>query len=135
MSYTMFADGGSRGNPGPAGSGAVIYKGKEEIAQAGAYLGVATNNVAEYTAIILGLKRALELGISELTVKLDSELAVKQINGQYKVKNAGLKPLFKQVKDLAAQFTKISFSHVYREQNAAADAVVNQFIDEGLGLC
>lgn len=138
--HTLFADGGSRGNPGPAASGAVIFKGTgtetelERVAEVQKYLGTATNNVAEYTAIRIGLEKAIDLGIKELQVKLDSELAVKQINGQYKVKNAGLKPLYADVMRLANQFEKITFQHVYRTDNTAADAVVNQTIDQALGL-
>ncbi len=138
MNYIMQADGGSRGNPGKGAGGAVIFEvngeasgteGRTLIAKIGAYLPHATNNVAEYTGIVIGLKKALELGIRTLTVKLDSELAVKQINGVYRVKNAGLKPYFAEVKRLSEQFEHITFEHVYREQNKEADAVVNECID------
>ncbi len=129
----MYADGGSRGNPGPAGSGAVLYEldsGEErEIARVSEYLGVATNNVAEYNAIRIGLLRAIELGVRDLEVRLDSELAVKQINGQYKVKNAGLKPFHTEIKALIPSFHSISFSHVRREFNTVADSIVNEVID------
>lgn len=136
MKGRMYADGGSRGNPGPAGSGAVIYElvdGEErEIARVSEYLGVATNNVAEYNAIRIGLLRSIELGITDLEVRLDSELAVKQINGQYKVKNAGLKPFHTTVKSLMPSFKTITFSHVRREFNKVADSIVNEVIDRSV---
>ncbi len=132
----MYADGGSRGNPGPAGSGSVLYElvdGEErEVARASEYLGVATNNVAEYNAIRIGLLKALELGVEELEVRLDSELAVKQINGQYKVKNLGLKPFHTTIKELMKSFKAISFSHVRREYNTVADSIVNEVIDRNV---
>ncbi len=130
----MYADGGSRGNPGPAASGASLLNAQgEETATATKYLGTATNNQAEYTAIIIGLEKALELGVDELEVYLDSELAVKQLNGQYKVKNPGLAKLFLEVHNLRMQFKSIHFSHVYRDQNKRADELVNQTIDQHLG--
>lgn len=136
----MFADGGARGNPGPAAGGAVLYATDadgnvgEPIAEVGKYLPHATNNVAEYTGIIIGLQKARELGIDVVDVNLDSELAVKQINGQYKVKNPDLGKLFLEVYNLRQQFKKTTFTHVRREFNKAADAMVNKTIDTGLGL-
>jgi len=130
----MYADGGSRGNPGPAGCGAILYtlKGGEEgevIAEVSEYIGATTNNQAEYKAIIFGLQKAKDLGVKEIEVRLDSELAVKQINGQYRVKNPGLAKRFLEVKNLLHSFDRATFSHVYREQNKEADALVNKAID------
>jgi ribonuclease HI len=135
----MYGDGGARGNPGPAGSGAVIFdlvdgEEGEILAEVGEFFAHATNNQAEYHSIVIGLKKALELGITDLEVRLDSELAVKQINGQYKVKNPILAEKFLEVYNLRQSFDKISFSHVRREQNTHADAIVNRTIDEALGL-
>lgn len=130
----MYADGGSRGNPGPAASGAVI-KALEDgvegeiLGEAMKYLGVATNNQAEYTAIIIGLEKAIELGAKEVDVRLDSQLAVKQLNGEYRVKDQKLAKLFVQVKNLLHEFDKVVFSHVYREKNKEADALVNKCLD------
>lgn len=136
----MFADGGARGNPGPAASGAVIYELQSnsepgtKLAEVGEYLGEATNNQAEYQAIILGLKKAKELGLEALDVRLDSELAVKQLNGEYRVKNEQLAKLFLEIFHLRQKFREITFSHVKREFNKEADKVVNKTIDEALGL-
>lgn len=127
----LYTDGGARGNPGPAGSGAVLFN--EDggvIAEASRYIGETTNNVAEYTAIIIGMEMAVAQGITNLEVNMDSELAVKQLNGEYRVKNEGLARLFVQVKQLMGGFEKISFTHVRRERNKHADALVNKAIDE-----
>lgn len=136
----MFADGGARGNPGPAAGGAVVFAVHddgtvgEKLAEAGRYLGTATNNVAEYTGIIIGLEKALELGIDTLDVNLDSELAVKQLNGEYRVKNPDLAKLFVRVHALRSKFRRITFTHVRRAFNKDADAMVNKTIDAALGL-
>ena len=135
----MYADGGARGNPGPAGSGAVLFtleNGEEGdvIAEVHEFIEHATNNIAEYHAIVIGLQKAKELGIKDLDVRLDSELAVKQLNGEYKVKNAGLAKKFLEVHNLRQSFREIRFSHVRRAQNAHADSLVNKAIDQGLGL-
>ena len=96
---TLFADGGSRGNPGPAASGAVLLDPDGELVEeVDAYLGDATNNVAEWTALVLGLEAALRRGIKRLAIRLDSELVVKQILGEYRVKNAGLQPLYRRAR-------------------------------------
>lgn len=127
---TLYADGGSRGNPGPAASGAVLYdEGGGVLREIGTFLGVATNNVAEWTALLEGLKAAVALGVDELAVRMDSELVVKQLSGAYRVKHPGLIPLHAQAKSLLRKFARVDVRHVPRKQNAAADAVVNQVLD------
>jgi ribonuclease HI len=127
---TMFADGGSRGNPGPAASGAVLFDERGEVLrEVGTFLGVATNNVAEWTGLVTGLEAALELGIDDLAVRLDSELVVKQISGAYRVKHEGLIPLHAKAKALLRKFARVDVQHVRRKENAAADALVNQVLD------
>jgi ribonuclease HI len=127
---TMFADGGSRGNPGPAASGAVLFdEGGAVLREVGTYLGVATNNVAEWTGLVTGLEAALELGVDDLAVRLDSELVVKQISGAYRVKHEGLIPLHAKAKALLRKFARVDVQHVRRKENAAADALVNQVLD------
>jgi ribonuclease HI len=127
---TMFADGGSRGNPGPAASGAVVFdEGGAVLREVGTYLGVATNNVAEWTGLVTGLEAALELGVDDLAVRLDSELVVKQISGAYRVKHEGLIPLHAKAKALLRKFARVDVQHVRRKENAAADALVNQVLD------
>jgi ribonuclease HI len=127
---TMFADGGSRGNPGPAASGAVLFdEGGAVLREVGTYLGVATNNVAEWTGLVTGLEAALELGVDDLAVRLDSELVVKQISGAYRVKHEGLIPLHARAKVLLRKFARVDVQHVRRKENAAADALVNQVLD------
>jgi ribonuclease HI len=127
---TLFADGGSRGNPGPAASGAVLFdESGAVLREVGTYLGVATNNVAEWTGLLTGLEAALELGVDDIAVRLDSELVVKQISGVYRVKNEGLIPLHAKAKVLLRKFAHVDVQHVRRKLNAAADAVVNQVLD------
>jgi ribonuclease HI len=127
---TMFADGGSRGNPGPAASGAVLFdESGAVLREVGTYLGVATNNVAEWTGLVTGLEAALELGVDDLAVRLDSELVVKQISGAYRVKHEGLIPLHAKAKALLRKFARVDVQHVRRKENAAADALVNQVLD------
>ncbi|MDR1997428.1 MAG: ribonuclease HI family protein [Candidatus Margulisbacteria bacterium] len=124
-----FVDGGARGNPGPAGAGAVL-DGPRPLALS-RYLGETTNNVAEYTALVLLLREALAAGYTELEVFADSELMVRQINGIYKVKDAKLRELFFQATELAARLQKFSLTHVPRAKNQAADRLVNEAIDHG----
>lgn len=126
----MFADGGSRGNPGPAASGAVLFdESGAVLREVGTFLGVATNNVAEWTGLVTGLEAALELGVDDLAVRLDSELVVKQISGAYRVKHKGLIPLHAKAKALLRKFARVDVQHVRRKENAAADALVNQVLD------
>lgn len=128
--FTLFTDGGARGNPGPAGAGALLLSPTgAEVEAISAYLGELTNNQAEYRALLLGLQAAIDNDVRELDVKMDSELIVKQMKGEYKVKNPGMKVLYDQAKQLVAQFDVISFHHIRRELNSDADALVNQAID------
>jgi ribonuclease HI len=123
-------DGGARGNPGPAGIGVVIKDDKGLIiAQHGAFIGETTNNVAEYSALIEALKRAKELGATELQINMDSELVVRQMNGKYKIKEPRLQELAAEVFVLQNQFEKMVFTHVPRSQNKEADEMVNKAID------
>lgn len=127
----IFSDGGARGNPGPAGIGAVLYDSKKQVlVKISKYIGETTNNQAEYQALISALKKAKELGGQELDVFLDSELVVKQLNCEYKVKNKELAPLFLEVYNLSLNFSKITFTHVYRENNKEADRLVNEALDK-----
>jgi ribonuclease HI len=126
----LFTDGGSRGNPGPSAIAFVICKTDDSVVEkSGEYIGETTNNQAEYQALKAGLKKAQELGVQKLIVNLDSELVVKQINGQYKIKNQELLPHYNDVKRLAGQFEHIAFQHVPRALNAAADKEVNRILD------
>ncbi|ABC80498.1 ribonuclease H [Anaeromyxobacter dehalogenans 2CP-C] len=129
----LFTDGAARGNPGPAGAGAVIVNADGHIvAKIGKFLGDSTNNVAEYMGLILGLKRAKAMGIKELEVLSDSELMVKQLAGDYAVKADHLRPLHDEAQALIAGFDRIQVRHVPREENALADAMSNRAIDERL---
>lgn len=131
---TIYTDGGARGNPGPAGIGAVILDEKgEAAAEISEYIGEATNNQAEYKALIAGLIKAKELGALELEVFLDSELVVKQLNREYRVKDKELAPLFLQVYNISLGFKKIIFKHIRRGRNEPADKLVNQALDKAVG--
>ena len=128
---TLFCDGGSRGNPGIAGAGAVIFdKDKKEIARRGTFCGRTTNNVAEYTGLIIGMELALEKDITHLEAKLDSKLVVEQMCGRWKVKHPGIRPLFEKAKALAENFTKVSFQHIPRAKNFVADAIANKAMNQ-----
>lgn len=130
MKLIIHTDGGSRGNPGPSGLGVFITDEKKNVVlEHGRYLGVTTNNQAEYRAVIDALEHAHKLGADEIDVYMDSELLVRQLNGQYRVKNAGLAPLYLQVHNLTTRFKKVRFTHVRREYNKDADRLVNQAID------
>lgn len=128
----IFSDGGARGNPGPAGIGAIIYnEQKQVVAEVSNFLGVTTNNQAEYQALISALQKAASLGADEVACYLDSELVVRQLNREYKVKNKELAPLFLKVYNLSLGFKKISFHHIPREQNKEADRLANEAMDRG----
>jgi ribonuclease HI len=123
-------DGGARGNPGPAAVAAVATAPDGgELAERNAYIGEATNNVAEYRAVLLGLELARELGASEVEVVNDSELVARQLQGAYKVKNAGLKPLFVETLEALRGFDRWSVRTVRRESNERADELVNEALD------
>jgi ribonuclease HI len=128
---TLFADGGSRGNPGPAASGAVLVGADGVVLdEVGRYLGTATNNVAEWTALCIGLECAAERGIRRLAVRLDSELVVKQMRGEYRVKHADLQPLHRKAQALVRRFEHVDIKHVPRKQNKLADRLVNDVLDQ-----
>ncbi len=127
----IFSDGGARGNPGPAGIGAVLYdQEKNRLAEISKYLGKTTNNQAEYKALIEGLKRAQELKAKDVECFLDSELVVKQLKKEYKVKNKELAPLFLEVYNLSQSFDNIKFIHIPREKNKEADHLANLAMDK-----
>ena len=131
--FRMFTDGASRGNPGEAGIGVLIEDESGHIVKKLArYLGKATNNQAEYTALIDGLKAAAELGADEISVFADSELVVKQMKGEYKVKNADLQEKHGEAKRVASGFKKASYTYIPREKNKEADALANEAIDKRL---
>lgn len=128
---TVYSDGGSRGNPGPSAAAFVIYdQNNQVIDQGGEYLGITTNNQAEYHGVLLGLERALEHKISSLEYRVDSMLVVNQLNGTYHIKNRELWPIHERIKTLMTRFKKINFAHVPRERNQAADLLVNVLLDE-----
>lgn len=130
MDVHIYTDGGSRGNPGPAASGAVIKTPEGEVlAEVMKYLGKDTNNQAEYTAIVIGLERAAELGATNVSMFMDSELATKQLKGIYKVKHPEIAKRFLEVKNLTHKFKTVTFTHVRREYNKEADALVNICLD------
>lgn len=139
MQFTLYADGGARGNPGPAGAGAVVFDqlGKR-VVEVSDYLGVATNNIAEYEAILRGLTKLSEeypsdvLKSSSLAIRMDSKLVIEQLKGAYKVKHPNLVPRYLEVKNLLARsFGSVTFEHVYRENNKDADALANRAMDRG----
>ena len=130
MKAKLFTDGGSRGNPGPAAYAFVIEAEDGTVLDArGETIGVATNNVAEYSALVAGLERAVEVGISELEVVSDSELLVKQMRGEYKVKNRALQSLFLDASGLARKIQRVTYTAVRREHNELADSLVNDALD------
>ncbi|MDR7482671.1 MAG: ribonuclease HI family protein [Armatimonadota bacterium] len=130
MKVRLFVDGASRGNPGPAGLGAVIQDARgKTLAELSEALGETTNNVAEYRALLRGLAEARALGADEVEVFADSDLLVRQVTGAYRVKSAHLLPLYQEVQTVLAGFRRWRISHVPREENAAADTLANQAID------
>ena len=128
--FFLYADGGSRGNPGPAGIGVVILDSKKKkVKELCKYLGEATNNNAEYNALIYGLEEVKNLGADDLIVNLDSELVVKQISGEYRVKNADIKPLFEKAIAALKNFKSFEIKHIDRSENKEADKLVNKAIN------
>ena len=129
-SITIHTDGAARGNPGPAAIGVTLHDEKGALlAKISERIGVATNNVAEYRAVIEGLKRAIQLGAKDVKLVSDSELVVRQISGRYKVRNAGIVPLYNEVVKLAGKLAKFTATNVRRGQNAAADGLANEALD------
>ena len=127
--YTMMFDGGSRGNPGHSGCGFVIYENDKALCEGSEYLGIRTNNYAEYMGLILGLKKANSLGIKTMTVKGDSLLVIKQLNSEYKVRSESLRILFEQAKTEILQLQSVKFHHVERKFNKEADTLANYAMD------
>lgn len=127
----VYSDGGSRGNPGPSASGFVVMNEEERVIhQGGLYLGITTNNQAEYHGVRLGLEKAKEIGARTVDFRLDSLLVTNQLNGIYKIKNRDLWPINERIKHLVTEFDKVSFTHVRREFNQLADGMVNKILNE-----
>jgi len=129
---SLYVDGGSRGNPGPAGIGVVIEdtKGKA-LREFNKYIGIATNNIAEYNAVIYGLQEALIERADEVDLYVDSELVAQQLSGEYRVKSREIKPLFELARHLISGFKKININHIDRDKNKKADKLVNKAINLG----
>jgi probable phosphoglycerate mutase len=127
---TAHVDGGSRGNPGPAGYGVHITKDDGSVVEFKAAIGVATNNIAEYHGLLAALRWAVDEGIGSLHVKADSELMVKQMRGEYRVKNPGLRPLYDEARRLAGRLDRVTFEHVRRASNPDADRLANEAMDD-----
>jgi ribonuclease HI len=126
----IYVDGGSRGNPGPSGVGVVILgPGQKRLKDISKYIGETTNNIAEYSALLYGLEEALILRADEIVVNLDSELVAKQLTGDYRVKDAGLKPLFERAINMLKSFKNFEIRHIEREKNKEADKLVNRAIN------
>ena len=127
----VYSDGGSRGNPGPSAAGFVLLNSTNEvIAQGGEYLGITTNNQAEYHGVRLALEKALELGYKKVDVRVDSMLVVNQMKGLYKIKNRELWPINERIRALMEEFDRVTFTHVNRQFNQLADGMVNKTLDE-----
>jgi len=129
MKWQLYSDGASRGNPGPSGAGALLINEKGEEFPLTFYLGIKTNNQAEYEALLLGLRELKKRGAQEVEVRADSELLIKQLNGIYRVKHENIIPLFQEAKEISKAFKKISFQHIPREENKQADRLSNEAID------
>ena len=126
----LYTDGGARGNPGPAAYGFVLEaEDGSMLAAHGEAIGTATNNVAEYSGLVAGLRKAIELGVESLELVSDSELMVKQMRGEYRVKNEGLRPLFEEAQALARKLGAVEYRHVKRAHNETADRLVNEALD------
>jgi len=129
-SATANVDGGSRGNPGPAGYGVHLTRDDGTTVDLKASIGIATNNIAEYNGLLAALRWAVDEGVRSLHVKADSELLVKQMRGEYRVKNPGLQPLYEEARRLADRVGRVTFEHVRREHNMDADRLANEAMDE-----
>ena len=126
---SLYTDGAARGNPGPAGIGIVIKDGRKKIKEIYEYIGEATNNIAEYSAVIKALEEAASLKAGAITLSLDSELVVKQLNGEYKVKDANMKELFSRAMEILKCFSSFEVRHISRENNKDADKLANKAIN------
>lgn len=126
----LYCDGASRGNPGPGAYGFVLWENGEVLFSQGARMGVVTNNVAEYEGLLKGLEKSIELGASEISIRSDSQLLVRQLLGEYKVKAAHIIPLVQKAKKLLSVFKKVEISHIPREENSLADALCNEALDQ-----
>lgn len=137
MKFTLYADGGSRGNPGASGAGAVVRNEKgETVVEVSEFLGHTTNNVAEYTAVLRALEKlsvllGSEAKDTEVLARMDSMLVVRQMKGEWKLKHPGLKPLAARVHELVLLFNSVTFEHVYRDSNKDADRLANEAMDRG----
>jgi len=129
-SATAHVDGGSRGNPGPAGYGVHITSDDGTVVDLKGAIGIATNNIAEYSGLLAALRWAVEAGVRSLHVKADSELMVKQMLGEYRVKNPGLQPLYEEARRLAGRVGQVTFEHVRREHNQDADRLAGEAMDD-----
>lgn len=129
MSCTLFFDGACRGNPGPMAIGVVLFEDGKKVKELSKRIGKGTNNIAEWSALIEGLKLARNHGCKELEVRGDSQLIIKQITGMYKVKSGNLIPLFNEARKLCESFEKLDFKWVYREENAYTDDLSNRALD------
>jgi probable phosphoglycerate mutase len=127
---TIHIDGGSRGNPGPAGFGVHVEAADGTVTELYGFIGRATNNVAEYQALLHALRHALDRGARTVALYSDSELVVKQLSGEYKVKHPDMLPLYQEAKALWRRFDRVAFAHVRREQNRDADRLANRAMDE-----
>ena len=134
MSIVAYTDGGSRSNPGEAGIGGVIYKDETKVAEISEYLGVQTNNWAEYQGAIRALETLIEKGMSDepVEIRMDSKLVVEQLSGNWKIKEPTLKPQAARAHELIAKFPSVTFTHVRRELNKEADALANLAMDKGV---
>lgn len=128
--FSIHTDGAARGNPGPAAWAFVLSHDGEAVLEEKEFMGESTNNVAEYTALVKALERALEMGGTHVVVHSDSELMVKQMNGEYKVKNEGLIPLYEEARRLSRRFERVTLRHVRRGENKEADRLCNEALDE-----
>lgn len=130
LPWKLFSDGGSRGNPGPSACSYVLFDPAGNLRdKCGNYLGIATNNHAEYCGLLSGVEAAIKLEVAELDCFLDSELVVKQMRGEYRIKDANLKLIANRINGLRKNFTKLTFNHVPREKNQLADRLVNETLD------
>ena len=126
----VYSDGGSRGNPGPSAAGFVVMNAEEHVIhEGGMYLGITTNNIAEYQGVRLGLEKAKEMGAKTVDFRSDSLLVVNQMNGMYKIKNRELWPIHERIVEIISSFDKVSFTHVKREFNQLADGMVNKILN------